>query len=180
MWGCAVFIKNLLLHKILQSYTSALVTALVHKTAMLVLSIIGNFLFVFVVHFTTLSMSVLYNGRMSFLMINWKRFGRIWLQLNQGIIPEFAWRDWGDPCKTLVTTGDVLAEIQTEHLLDRSLKHCCYTRWLCNNRELKSRNVGWFLENYIQSKFHEHLSVGSKYIRLWQTWRKCWTVTWTW
>lgn len=62
MWRCAVFIKTLLLYKILQSYTSVLV----HKTAMLVLSIRENFLLDFVVHFTTLSMSVLYRWQDDF------------------------------------------------------------------------------------------------------------------
>jgi hypothetical protein len=71
MWGCAVFIKNLSLHKILQSYTSALVTALVHKTTMLVLSMIGNFLFVFVVHFTYHQCLDYTDDGMILLKMNW-------------------------------------------------------------------------------------------------------------
>jgi hypothetical protein len=47
------------------------------------------------------------NGRMSKWIMTWRELWRKWLWLNRGCIPEFAWRDYVKPWKTLVMPGRV-------------------------------------------------------------------------
>jgi hypothetical protein len=53
-------------------------------------------------------------------MMNWKGFGRKQLWPNQGIILQFAWRNWGKPRKPSVRIADVPAKIRTEQILNAS------------------------------------------------------------
>jgi hypothetical protein len=58
-----------------------------------------------------------YDGRWT---LYWKGSGRKRSWHNRGIIPAFAWRDWGKPRHISVTIAHVLAEIRTQRLLNTS------------------------------------------------------------